>query len=127
MAYGIKENSLISKVYETAIVHGVDDSIAFFRINSSEMIYPLISKDTASVLVGEGHVQQVYKDGDYVFLVGYRAGGKYVINLADALENDNIPVHFLGLIDPVIGFNISIPRNIEEAIFYVQKSESFDP
>jgi len=106
--------------------HGIDAIIISFAHQCGQTIYSLISDGTENVSIGHNFIQQNYSTGDKVILLGFSAGGKYAINLADKLEDSGIPVHLLGMVDPVNGLNISIPRNVELALSFIQRGETWD-
>lgn len=106
--------------------HGVDAAIMYLKEKTNGTIYAMMSEDAANPSVAAWFIKGNYEKGDRVFLLGYSAGGKFVVNLSELLNLVDIPVHILGLIDPVIGTNITIPSNVKKVALYYQESDAMD-
>ncbi len=119
--------------------NGVDASIALVRAKTDYEIKARVYNDTANVedalnwIAGKDGEDGVYKEGDGIFLVGYSAGGKFVLNLANILNSHGFQVRYMGLIDPVVGIkNFRISDNVKVVDSYIQRHDSlwdaiFDP
>jgi len=106
--------------------NSVDASIAFVRIKCDHEIKARVYSDTANVTDAFDWIRENYEDGDYIFLVGYSAGGKFVLNLATLLDFHYGPVHYLGLIDPILWVNnILIQDNVKVVDVFIQQTDGF--
>lgn len=107
--------------------HSVDAAIVYLKENiGGSTVYAMMSVYTANPSVAYYFIKDNYNSGDKVFLLGYSAGGKFVLSLSEWLNLADVPVHILGMIDPIVGNNITIPSNVEKVALYHQESDVTD-
>jgi hypothetical protein len=136
----IVNGSSMEKIREVAIgengnknSNGVDASIALVRARTDYEIKARVYNETGNVTDAFNWIKSVYEEGDGIFLVGYSAGGKFVLNLSSLLDFHDFQVQYMGLIDPVIWINnFRISDNVKVVDSYIQRHDSlwdaiFDP
>ncbi|MCA9365239.1 MAG: hypothetical protein KC736_05080 [Candidatus Moranbacteria bacterium] len=106
--------------------HGIDAAILYFHEHSNETIYSLVASNAGKTNTARHFISQSYKAGDKVVLLGYSAGGKYVLALSKELYLLGIPVHAIGFIDPFMSSIPVVPPNVRKIAVYHQKSDEFD-
>ena len=73
------------------------------------------------------YIEKTHENGNNVYIVGYSAGAKDALALAELCKEKNIPIKTMYLLDPtcfVQGFTRKIPDNVTRVINY--RSDSKD-
>jgi len=107
-------------LYHTSNV--VPASVKVLKLNTNEEIVAKISEgtpNTGDIVRWFNELMPEPSNNDKIFLIGYSAGGKFVVNLAQALSSYQIDAMFL--IDPYVDHGSKdIPSNVKNLAVYYQ-------
>lgn len=108
-------------------------AMAHYRENGEKPVGAIISPSATQgkgVKTGTDFVEKNYEKGDKVVIYGYSYGGDNAVNLAENLQDKNIPVERMVLVDSSDGpllnttVDMSIPNNVKSTLNIYQRDPS---